>query len=297
MTVRSPDSVREARAILTSAAGIYAQGKEMLDLYRRGPEEAAAALLDGEIPAVCIPASSGSELLEAAAALGVGFLTPEDPQWPAALKDLDGEAAEAAGMGPVFGLWYRGDLAALEGARVGVLGERDSSGYGNSVATDFGAALAHRKTGLVTGNAFGVERAAALSAAAAGGRVILVQASGAEKSFPAGNEDVFSRVLDGGGIVVSDKPHGTVATRSLFLARNRITAALSDAVVITEARWASSSLHAAARARRLNRPVGAVPGSVYSAMSAGCHRLLKEGSAVCVTDAADLAELAGIRAY
>lgn len=290
------DKMREARAVLTSATGPCARGKDLLSLYRQGPEAAAAALLAGEIDGVSVPEASGAEMLESAAALGLGFLTPEDPQWPEALKDLDGDAAEAAAMGPVFGLWYRGDLAALEGTRVAVLGARDSSGYGNSVATDFGAALAQRKATLVTGNAFGVERAAALSAAAAGGRVILVQASGAGKSFPAANEDVFSRVLAGGGIIISDKPDGTVATRTLFLARNRITAALSSAVVIAEARWRSSALSTAALAGHLKKPVGAVPGSMYSALSAGCHRLLKEGSAVCVADTLDLAEFAGIRA-
>lgn len=297
MTVRSTDSLREARAVLTSAAGIYAQGKELLGLYRRGPEEAAAALLSGEIPNATIPSATGAELLASAAALGIGFLTPEDPQWPAALKDLDSEAAEAATMTPVFGLWYRGDLAALAATRVAVIGDHDCSDYGNSVAADFGSGLAVRKASLVTGNAFGVDRAAALSAVASGGRVILIQATGVAKSYPAGNEDVFSQVVDGGGIVISEKPHGTAATRTVFLARNRIIAALSDAVVVAEARWVSSALHTVARARLLNRPVGAVPGSIYSSRSEGCHRLLKEGAAACITDAADLAELAGIRGH
>lgn len=295
MTSHSPDSLREARALLTSAAGPHARGKDLLSAYSRGPEEAVAELLADGICGVTLPETSGAELLASAASLGIGFLTPEDPLWPSALKDLESDAAEASAMPPVFGIWYRGDLAALEGTRVAVLGARDSSGYGNSVASEFGAALAQRKASLVTGNAFGVERAAALSAAAAGGRVILVQASGVEKSSPSGNEDVVTRVLEGGGIVISDKPHGTVATRTLFLARNRITAALSDAVVIAEARWQSSDLGAATLAGHLNKPVGAVPGSIYSSRSAGCHRLLKEGSAACVADVADLLEFAGIQ--
>jgi DNA processing protein len=73
--------------------------------------------------------------------------------------------------------------------------------------------------------------------------------------------------------------------------RNRIIAALSGVTVVVEARWRSGALNTAHHAEKLGRHVAAVPGSVYSANSAGCHRLLKEGNAVLVTGSADVEEL------
>jgi DNA processing protein len=77
--------------------------------------------------------------------------------------------------------------------------------------------------------------------------------------------------------------------------RNRLIAAASRATVVLEAGARSGSLNTAGHAAALGRPLGAVPGSVYSATSAGCHRLLREYDAVCVRDAADIAELVGDR--
>jgi len=75
--------------------------------------------------------------------------------------------------------------------------------------------------------------------------------------------------------------------------RNRLIAAMSLATVVVEASWRSGALSTAHHAAALLRPVGAVPGPVTSMASAGCHRLLREGAAVCVTDAAEVMELAG----
>ena len=95
------------------------------------------------------------------------------------------------------------------------------------------------------------------------------------------------------GLLVSEVPPGSSPTRYRFLQRNRIIAALSSVTVVVEARWRSGALSTAHHAAGLGRSVGAVPGSVHSVNSAGCHRLLREGSAICVTDAAEVAELTG----
>lgn len=88
-------------------------------------------------------------------------------------------------------------------------------------------------------------------------------------------------------------PPGSVPSRSRFLQRNRLIAAAAAATVVTEAAWRSGALNTAGHAAELLRPVGAVPGPVTSAASAGCHRLLREGKAVCVTDWAEVRELVG----
>ncbi|MFS6611173.1 DNA-processing protein DprA, partial [Microbacterium aurugineum] len=84
----------------------------------------------------------------------------------------------------------------------------------------------------------------------------------------------------------------TDASRS-FHARNRLIAALGQATVVVEAGWRSGSLNTAGHAATLGRPLGAVPGPVTSASSAGCHRLLREYDAQCVTSAAEVRELWG----
>jgi DNA processing protein len=117
-------------------------------------------------------------------------------------------------------------------------------------------------------------------------------ACGVDRYYPAGNEDLLRSIAER-GLLISEVPPGSAPTRWRFLQRNRLIAALSAVTVVVEARWRSGALNTAHHAAELGRPVGAVPGSVHSANSAGCHRLLRDGSAVCVTDAAEVAELAG----
>ncbi len=92
--------------------------------------------------------------------------------------------------------------------------------------------------------------------------------------------------------MVSEVPPGSSPTRWRFIERNRLIAALARATVVVEAGYRSGSLSTAGRAEKLSRPVAAVPGPVTSPQSYGCHGLLRDG-AICVTSAAELAELAG----
>ncbi|WP_259307078.1 DNA-processing protein DprA [Cellulomonas sp. P24] len=100
-------------------------------------------------------------------------------------------------------------------------------------------------------------------------------------------------MVEQGGAVVSEVPPGGAPSRWRFLQRNRLIAAISRGTVVVEAAWRSGALSTANRAGELMRPVGAVPGPITSMASAGCHRLLREGAAVCVTDADEVVELVG----
>jgi DNA processing protein len=119
-----------------------------------------------------------------------------------------------------------------------------------------------------------------------------VMAGGLDRYYPAGNEELL-RAIASRGILLAEVPPGAAPTRWRFLQRNRLIAALAAATIVVEARWRSGALNTAHHAAGLGRGVGAVPGSVYSANSAGTHRLLRDGSAIAVTDAAEAAELAG----
>ena len=116
-------------------------------------------------------------------------------------------------------------------------------------------------------------------------------AGGADALYPRGNDQLLTDVLRSGAIVSEAAP-GQTAMRHRFLLRNRLIAAASRTTVVTAAGYRSGALNTANRAAELLRPVGAVPGSVMSDQSAGCHRLIREGSAVLVTDAQDVIELA-----
>lgn len=120
---------------------------------------------------------------------------------------------------------------------------------------------------------------------------IAVMAGGVDRFYPSGNEDLL-RAVANQGAVLAEVPPGSAPTRYRFLQRNRLIAALASVTVVVEARWRSGALNTAHHAESLGRAVGAVPGSVHSANSAGCHRLLRDGGAVCVTDAGEIVELA-----
>jgi len=92
--------------------------------------------------------------------------------------------------------------------------------------------------------------------------------------------------------VISELPCGSPPTKWRFLQRNRLIAAASLATIVLEAGWRSGSLNTAGHAAALGRPLGAVPGPVTSAASAGCHRLIRDYDAVCVTNPDQMAELA-----
>jgi DNA processing protein len=220
--------------------------------------------------------------------LGGRMIIPGDDLWPGQLADL--------GIHEPICLWWRGIELELPPAAksVALVGSRDSTSYGASVTGDLAYSLAQRGFTVVSGGAYGID-AHAHRAALAGGSgpvpTIAVMAGGVDRFYPSGNEDLL-RAVANQGAVIAEVPPGSAPTRYRFLQRNRIIAALASVTVVVEARWRSGALNTAHHAESLGRAVGAVPGSVHSANSAGCHRLLREGGAVCVTDAAEIAELA-----
>ncbi|TLM82476.1 DNA-protecting protein DprA [Pseudarthrobacter sp. NamE2] len=235
-----------------------------------------------------IPELAPERDLATMARLGGRLIVPSDELWPGQLSDL--------GIQEPICLWWRGQEQPLPGADscIALVGSRDSTSYGASVTGDFAYSLAQRGYTVVSGGAYGID-AHAHRAALAGGSgaipTIAVMAGGVDRYYPSGNEDLL-RAVGNQGAVLAEVPPGSAPTRYRFLQRNRLIAALSAVTVVVEARWRSGALNTAHHAETLGRAVGAVPGSVHSANSAGCHRLLRDGGAVCVTDAAEIVELA-----
>ncbi len=224
--------------------------------------------------------------LETIARFGGRLLIPEDPEWPEGFADLGAQAPIA--------LWARGEEDLPEVRRcAAVVGSRDATPYGLSVAGEISKGLVDRGVTVISGGAYGIDaqaHRAALVSEAFALPTVAVMAGGLDRYYPAGNEELL-RTIARQGLLVSELPPGGAPTRHRFLRRNRLIAALAGATVVVEANYRSGALSTANHAADLARPVAAVPGSVYSASSAGCHRLLREAGAVCVTDVEEVYEL------
>ncbi|MCM2411407.1 DNA-processing protein DprA [Streptomyces sp. RKAG290] len=223
--------------------------------------------------------------LAAVAAAGGRFVCPGDREWPSQLDDL--------GDTRPTGLWVRGkaDLRLWALRSVAVVGARACTPYGAHMATALGAGLAERGWVVVSGAAFGVDGAAHRGALAAGGATMAVLACGVDVAYPRGHAELIGRMAEQ-GLVIGELPPSAHPTRSRFILRNRVIAALTRGTVVVEAEYRSGSLVTARCAQRLGRFTMGVPGPATSGLSAGVHELLR-GEGVLVTDAAEVAELVG----
>jgi DNA processing protein len=139
--------------------------------------------------------------------------------------------------------------------------------------------------------AMGIDACAHRGALDAGGLTVAVLGTGVDVIDPRANSELAARILAQGGALVSEFADGTPPQRSHFPRRNGTIAALSDLVVVVEAAEGSGALITADAALRLDKTVMAVPGSVFSPLSVGCHQLLRDGAGL-VQNARDvLAEL------
>lgn len=226
------------------------------------------------------------QVLDRAAARGIRVLTPGHPQWPPQLEDLEATTPHC--------LWVHGpgDLAELVGGRsVAMVGSRASTPYGEDTASSLAASFARSGGTVVSGGAYGIDAAAHRGALAAGqGATIAVLAGGLDSLYPRGNTRLLEAIRDR-HLLVTEAPTGTAPTRWRFLARNRLIAALSQAVVVVEASWRSGALSTARHANGLSRVVGAVPGPITSAASAGCHGLIRQEGAILVTEHSEVLDL------
>ncbi|NUS94332.1 MAG: DNA-protecting protein DprA [Nocardia sp.] len=263
-----------------------------------GVREAARAVREHALPPVLLGATARRRELDSAARDlvavrdgGGRLVTPDDAEWPA--WRMLGLAGLAPGRDPdgavplVF--WVRGDrnLSELTERALAVVGARCSTGYGDRVASEIAGELASRGWTIVSGAAFGIDGTAHRAALAAGGLTVAVLACGPDRPYPAQHDRLIARIAET-GLVVSEYPPGVAARKHHFLARNRLIAGLSDGVLVVEAGMRSGARNTVKWARRIGRPALAVPGSVDSAASAGCHRMIREGEAVLVTGPEDV---------
>ncbi|MDQ1711017.1 MAG: processing protein [Frankiaceae bacterium] len=261
-------------------------------LYPRlPPEEVWARLVAGTVSADlaaatrrAVAAADPERDLDAVASRGGRLVCPGDEEWPEALDDLGGRRPLA--------LWVRGPASLREIAARGVaiVGSRAATPYGNQVAAELAVDLAERGWWTVSGGAYGIDAAAHRGALAAGAPTAAVLACGVDVSYPSGNRRLFDEIA-GSGLLVSEWPPGASPTRLRFLWRNRVIAALGRGTVVVEMGHRSGARRTCTEAARLGRHVMAMPGPVTSAVSVGCHALLRAREAELVTSAGDVLEL------
>jgi len=200
-----------------------------------------------------------------------------DPRYPAQLKTI---------QDPPLLLYCRGDIDALHGQAVALVGSRAATTYGRRTAHTLARDLAAAGIIVVSGLALGIDSEAHRGALAGGGRTVAVLGCGLNVVYPRNQKRLYEEIA-GQGCLVSEYPLHTRPDRYRFPARNRIISGLAAATVIVEATLRSGSLITARLALDQGREVFAVPGRIDSPKSEGAHRLIQQGAHL-VHDSADI---------
>jgi DNA processing protein len=258
-----------------------------------GAPAALEQVLRGDIPAATLraavlarsstadPRRVAQAILRRARRLGARVVVPADDEWPAKVESLATLELDTGGrinqdVRPPLCVWVRGPWPlgeALERS-VAVIGARAATSYGIHVTTDVAHGLAERGWTVVSGGAFGIDAAAHRAALSAGGLTVSVLACGVDRPYPVGNSALFEQIAES-GLLISEWPPGAEPLRHRFLIRNRVIAAATTGTVVVEAAARSGAMQTMSRVLALNRVAMVVPGAVTSAMSVGCHELLR----------------------
>jgi len=280
-----------------------------------GPVEAVRRLRAGRAPervGALVGARAGTDRslddLRRAARADARFVVPEDDEWPAyplhALTvatseepmDFRRQSDRTRSPVPPVGLWLRGAarLDEVVDRSVAIVGSRASTAYGEHVAGELAAGLGERGWTVLSGGAYGIDAAAHRGALAVEAATVAVLACGIDRVYPSAHGALFARIAEA-GLVITEWPPGCAPLRHRFLVRNRLIAGLTRGTVVVEAAARSGAQATAQRARRLGKEVMAVPGPVTSAMSVGCHELLREaeGGVRLVASAAHVLDVVG----
>jgi len=253
---------RTAEEAFAVAVGEATPPAPIAELFRRDPDLAAAWRADGgrrppdRIAAQC-------------AESGVAVVVPGSAGFP--LQLLDDPRRPAA-------LFVRGDLAALDARRVGVVGTRNATQRGRELAARYGYELSQAGVTVVSGLAKGIDGAAhRASLAIDGATPVAVVGNGLDRPYPRQHVELWERVAERGALI-SEWPPGTAPDAFRFPLRNRILAALVEVLVVIESRERGGSLITAREAAERGVDVFAVPGAVGNRAAAGTNQLLRDGA-------------------
>jgi len=191
-------------------------------------------------------------------------------------------------------LYARGRIELLGRAALAVVGSRNATTQGERDAERFARAFSEAGLTIVSGLALGVDAAAHRGGLAAEGSTIAVLGTGIDFAYPSRNAALFEEIAEN-GLLLSEFPLGTKAVAQNFPRRNRLISGLAQGCLVVEAAPASGSLITARAAAEQGREVFAIPGSIHSPLSKGCHALIKSGAKLVESAEDVLAELSAFR--
>lgn len=210
------------------------------------------------------------------------YLIPiDDPRYPPLLRQI---------ADPPVLLFVLGNAELLQLPQLGVVGSRQSTPGGGQICTELCRPISQSGIIITSGMALGIDGAAHRAALDAGGKTIAVVGTGLDRVYPARHLDL-AHAIAATGAIVSEFPIGTGVRGHHFPRRNRIISGLSLGVLVVEASVKSGSLITARQAGEQGREVFAVPGSIFSPLSKGCHTLIRQGAKLTETAEDILEEL------
>lgn len=201
-------------------------------------------------------------------------LRPGDELFPAPLRAIPK---------PPAALYAIGSAEALS-AGLAIVGARKATPYGKGCARRFARLAAERGVAVISGGARGCDTASHEGALSAGGVTVAFLGGGCDEVYPAENRELFQRIVDAGGAVVSEHAWDVRPRPWMFRERNRLIAGLSRATLIVEAGLPSGTFSTADEALAADREVLVVPGAITSPTSAGANRLIYQGATPIVDD-------------
>jgi len=184
----------------------------------------------------------------------------------------------------ISGLWYLGNVSLANRPKiVAIVGSRRMSQYGKQVLSEIVPKLVEMGYVTVSGFMYGVDIEMHRLTIENGGQTIGVFGWGIETSIIPENQNLYNKILEKDGLFLSELEPKQLGTLWTFPARNRIVVGMCDLVIVIEAGIKSGSLNSAEWARKMNKPVYAVPGSIFSKVSEGCNWLIAQGFAKPLT--------------
>ena len=199
---------------------------------------------------------------------GCQIVTLYDAAYPPHLKEIDT---------PPFVLYVKGELTPEDALSISLVGSRNAKDYGRKVSYHLSYQLAQRGVTVISGLAKGIDTLAHRGALEAGGRTIAVMGNGLSIVYPATNSNLAEKI-EASGALVSEFPMAARPKSRNFPRRNRIISGLTLGTVVVEASNRSGALITARLAAEQNREVFAVPGEIFSELSAGTHKLINDGA-------------------
>ena len=205
---------------------------------------------------------------------GIRFVSVDSPDYPARFRILPDLP---------FGIFVKGNLPSEEEKTCGMVGARACSEYGRAMSVKFAKCLTKQNVQIISGMALGIDAVCSKAALDAGGKTFVILGSGVDVIYPKENISLYYEILMQGGGIISEYLPGTAPLAWQFPHRNRLIAALSDILLVMEARKRSGTLTTVGHALNLGKDVFALPGRVTDPLSESCNLLIRDGAGLLTT--------------